>query len=259
MILTVTPEPDNLPPRVKIEVDSGSADALENLRILRDGASIRQVPASGFASVVAYDYELPRGVDVRYTATATVDEDEDSAEATTRVDSVDGWMIHPRYPELSVAVHRFGEPVWIQSFGRRSRSAQAMQHAILGSSMPVTTTGGPRRADARTMQIVSSTDDAAQSLENLFLDETPVLFRFPPDWEVDFTEGFYAVGDLDDDRPSGIDPTTVWTVPLQLVRAPASTVVAEWSWADLIAEYPTWQDVLDAFPTWYAVLTNQPE
>ena len=259
MIVTVTPQPENSPPRVLIEVDSESVDPLEDLLILRDGAPIRQMPASGFATVAGYDYELPRGVDVTYSVTATVDGVSEFAEATTQLDVVEGWLIHPRYPEFSVALRAAEPPVFIESLGSRVRAAQGTQHQILGSSLPVTTTGGPRKADARTIRLVSTTENAKQRLGTLFLDETPILFRFPPEWGLDFTEGFYAVGDVEDEQITGSDPTTRWTLPLQQVRPPASQVVAQWTWDDLIGEYATWQDVINAFPTWYAVLTNQPE
>lgn len=67
MIVSLTPEPLNVPPRVRIDVD-GEGDELLELTVLRDGRPIRQQPAvGGLTETFTYDYEAPFGRPVTYS------------------------------------------------------------------------------------------------------------------------------------------------------------------------------------------------
>lgn len=68
MIITATPQPENFPPRIRLDIDSGGDEFLE-LTVLRDGRPIRQQPAlMGLSETFVYDYEAPFGVPVTYSA-----------------------------------------------------------------------------------------------------------------------------------------------------------------------------------------------
>lgn len=69
MIVSLTPEPLNVPPRVRIDVD-GEGDEFLELVVLRDGRPIRQQPAvGGLTETFTYDYEAPFGRPVTYSVT----------------------------------------------------------------------------------------------------------------------------------------------------------------------------------------------
>jgi len=68
MTFTVTPEPDHLPPRVRIDVGTDDPDKpFESLMVYRDGHLLREQPVPGGPQAVAFDYEAPFGVPVTYT------------------------------------------------------------------------------------------------------------------------------------------------------------------------------------------------
>src|SRR5690606_30120001 len=67
VIVSLTPEPLNVPPRVRIDIDSEGDEFLE-LTVLRDGRPIRQQPAvGGLTETFTYDYEAPFGRPVTYS------------------------------------------------------------------------------------------------------------------------------------------------------------------------------------------------
>lgn len=69
MTFTVTPQPWNEPPRVRIDVDSDDPlKPFTSLQVLRDGKPIREQPFIGSSQAVAFDYEAPFGVPVTYAA-----------------------------------------------------------------------------------------------------------------------------------------------------------------------------------------------
>lgn len=72
MTFTVTPQPDNIPPRVRIDVNSDdSSKPFTSLTIKRDGKPLREQPFVGSSSAVLFDYEAPFGVPVSYSVDAT--------------------------------------------------------------------------------------------------------------------------------------------------------------------------------------------
>lgn len=72
MIITATPQPENFPPRIRLDIDS-EGDEFLGLTVLRDGRPIRQQPAvMGLSETFVYDYEAPFGVPVTYTAQGVI-------------------------------------------------------------------------------------------------------------------------------------------------------------------------------------------
>lgn len=100
MSFSVTPQPDNVPPRVRIDVNSDDASKpFASLTIKRDGRTLREQPFVGSSSAVLYDYEAPFGVPVSYSADGTVGTF-DSAYSTSWT-NLDGWTTVAGTPELS--------------------------------------------------------------------------------------------------------------------------------------------------------------
>ena len=72
MTFTATPQPANIPPRVRMDFDTDDPLAFfSTLSVTRDGKSIREQPVLGGTEAFAFDYEMPFGVPVTYHATGT--------------------------------------------------------------------------------------------------------------------------------------------------------------------------------------------
>jgi hypothetical protein len=70
MTFTVTPQPFNVPPRVRIDVSSDDVSKpFTSLTVSRDGKPLREQPFVGSSSAVLFDYEAPFGASVTYSAT----------------------------------------------------------------------------------------------------------------------------------------------------------------------------------------------
>lgn len=69
MTFTATGEPLNMPPRILLALDTGVAGAtFHSLSVTRDGTLIRNQPPTGSQATSTYDYEMPFGQLVEYTA-----------------------------------------------------------------------------------------------------------------------------------------------------------------------------------------------
>lgn len=67
--ILATPEAGNLPPRMRLDLDSGDPDAVfDSLVIRRNGQVIRAEAVTGSPVSVLYDYDCPFGTPVTYTA-----------------------------------------------------------------------------------------------------------------------------------------------------------------------------------------------
>lgn len=90
MSIVVTPQPDHVPPRVRIDVDTDDpTKPFTSLTIFRDGKPIREQPYVGGSEAVAFDYEAPFGVPVTYSAVGTTSGY--SAVYTTSWANLTGW------------------------------------------------------------------------------------------------------------------------------------------------------------------------
>jgi hypothetical protein len=72
MTFTATGEPSNIPPRILLELETDVAGATFNtLTVSRDGTPIRLQPPTGTEATETYDYEMPFGTAVQYTASGS--------------------------------------------------------------------------------------------------------------------------------------------------------------------------------------------
>ncbi len=72
MTFTATPEPDNIPPRVRLDFDAGSGASFTELLVKRNGKAIREQPYAGGSVALAYDYEAPFGVLATYSVSGQI-------------------------------------------------------------------------------------------------------------------------------------------------------------------------------------------
>ena len=172
----------------------------------------------------------------------------------------DAWIVHPGRPGVSFPIGK-DNPESLAGFstiGAVENPSNSTLHDVLGSDLPVVTTSGPRYSDRLPVSITTPTRETELALFETLKDQTPLLFRVPPSWGIDFTDGFYSVGDVQRERFAQM-PLTLrsFTLPLVAVDSPDVSVQnAGWSWAALAAEFATWSDVAGAFATWADVATN---
>lgn len=142
MSFTVTPQPNNVPPRVRIDIGSDDpSKPFTSLVIRRDGKPIREQPFAGSATAVAFDYEAPFGSPVSYSAEGSFSTSPASIYSTSWAD-LSGWSTVSGTP--SVADGRFG-PSW--STVERSVSLPTAGRITL--SEPLSVAGGSNTAELR--------------------------------------------------------------------------------------------------------------
>lgn len=71
MTLTVTPEPANLPPRVRIDLELDPGESIIDVVLTRNGTQVRQQPYPGGPATTTFDYEAPFGQPVLYEVSGT--------------------------------------------------------------------------------------------------------------------------------------------------------------------------------------------
>lgn len=249
--LTVTPDPVNDPPRVLLSL----------LGALGPTVTIQRIDDSGRKSPVrlanpgtlngggwlGYDYEPPYGVTVRYQATATRVITSDPVELT----STRAWLIHPGIPDLS-------QPLKIAKIGDSTQDLnQSVQYAA-GRPRPITETDGTRHDETFELTVKTDSQQELDGLRSLLADGSTLLLQIVSP-TTDRTEYYWvAVGAVTRARRTldfG-DARRIWTLPLTVTDPPSGLLLAQRTWADVVAEFPTWQDVLNTYDTWADVITD---
>lgn len=271
MPVAVTANGGNTPPRNEVTVSSPDGSNITACTLYRTVGGVRTTtrvqPQTGLPSVLVLDYESPWDTAVQYSAAITyaggASTENPAAPAQTLTPTPAAfWAIHPTTPGLSMAldVADFGF-AGVAEHGNVVRSAQATQHPILGSDLPLLTKFGNRKAAATSLTLTTTTLVERGALLSLTNDETPILIRCPAAWGWGWEDGYYAIGDIDEGRrlQYGAEASRTIKVPLQKVASPAGTQAATFGWADLMAAYADWPSVAAAFPSgWGAVQANTP-
>lgn len=199
-------------------------------------------------------------------ATSATSVDVTSSQVTNTPAS--GWLVHPLVPALSVPVSTTDRTlVGVTSIGDRYRVSTATLHPILGQSLPILSTTGPRQAAAFVLTLAARNVTQSAQLEALINDQTPLLIQFPQGSIDEWTPGFYAVipttaaGSTDASfgrfAQNTVVPRRVVTWPLQQVQPPIGGVANPgWSWNSVAAKYATWNDVANAYATWADLAAN---
>lgn len=184
----------------------------------------------------------------------------DELSSPVAISPLQPWLIHPSNPGLSMPLSSTDRSaVAIRSVGEVVNASAITEHQILGQSLPITTTSGPRFGAKYQLGLMSRTAVQERALMGLVADGTPLLFRAPFIYPIGIEEGFYAVGDVSRTRLADRlgDETRFFTLPLTRVQSPIVNVQnTGWSWAALAAQFATWADVAAAFATWADVFTN---
>lgn len=253
--VVATVELGNVPPRVKLVVTDTGTPAITSVTVTRtdssgnvvpvrtdDGAPLALVTSGGNWVGTVYDYEMPYGQAVTYstlqqpgtsTAPVTVDEDEI-------------WLVHPGIPDRSM-------PITLMK-GANDEEEEDVNAGVfypLGRREAVVISDGKRKAPSSELIVGTETPAEAQALKDLLSDAFPLLLNVPPLTGVGLDTAYIFVGGLRRRRQSDIGsaPQRVWSLPYRVVAMPVGGSQSQWTFQDVLDQYPTFQDVLDAFPT----------
>jgi hypothetical protein len=193
-----------------------------------------------------------------YQSSSATTYDETSSAATLSPSS--GWIVHPLTPALSVPVTTSPDrtAIVLESLGDPVAKSTATVHEVLGQSLPIVSTSGPRSSDSFDAVITTATAVQEAAVVGLTRDQTPLLFQML-DPAVGLASGFYSVGDVTRARAisNASAPRRSITLPLRACQAPQGSVANPgWSWAGLAAAYSSWNAVRAAYATWAGVASN---
>lgn len=259
--ITVTPEPGNLPPRIRIDVlDTGTpaVTAVSISRIDPDGTTVPirsengatfPLTTSGDTRVgTAYDHEVPYGQAVTYVIAENPSQ---SAVVTLDVDAV--WLIHPGVPSRSMRIR-------VTDMPKRSRRVKRGVFYPLESPYPVINTDGRRKAPEGVLSVRTETDADRIAMDSILDDAQTLLLNVPPGKQWGVTTMYVAIDTTDEDRflPWGPHPYRNWTLPYTATRRPSGGAQAQWNLQDVKDGYATLGDIKTAFGTLADLQANTP-
>ena len=262
--ITLTPEPDATPPRVRIDVtDLTSALTSVTVRRLDPDGRYRKVRTSDDGPLVLeagaatlYDYEAPYGQLVTYTTDAA-----GSPSVTTTLDVADIWLIHLQVPARSVLVPK------VSDLGNRSYDLDVGVFPILEREFPLTATAGARQAASGTLTVGTFTLAELQALKDVLADGSVLLLNVPQSLGWGFPTSYLQFFGVDENRVIDYGPWQHrdWPLPYQTVDRPAGGTQAGVSWNDVAtvgdddytaaegSAFATWDDVAAAYDAWSQV------
>jgi hypothetical protein len=256
VVITATQEPDNVPPRVRLNVStSGTATALFTVvRTDPDGRDRRVILSASqrftSSAAVVYDYHAPFNQPVAYTATS---EAVSGTSTSVTLAVAVPWLIHRTNSTLSVQLDA------IASIGDQAVASTAATHFAYGAKYPVTRNEAVRRALSGSLDVRCDTKANRDAVEALLSDSGVILCNFPEadgQW-MDVTWAWIQPGDYT--RSNKAD----WsyhqyrhvTFPFQVTDTPAGNLSPEWTWADVTA-LGTWTDIQALYDNWGDVIID---
>jgi hypothetical protein len=191
--------------------------------------------------------------EIKITQSAPVSSSDETS-VSVALSPLNSWVVHPSNPSLSMPISSTDQTaLMIRSIGDVTNGSASTEHTILGESLPITTTSGPRYGNRLQMVIGCRTRTQELALNALLADGTPLLFLFPASFNVGFDEGFYSVGDVTRARWAqrpGFEKRD-FTLPLTQVKAPVVVVQnTGWSWASVAATFASWSVLPLAYNSW---------
>jgi len=253
--LVASVDPLALPPRILVQAFNIGGPAGNVTRLDPDGASrpVREgdpVSLSGGGAVI-FDYEMPYNQPVRYTITPTAAPSSPTSSISVTLSVTRPWLVHPGVPFLS-------QPLTVQLLADETMPANVGIHDILQRETPITISDGRRKAPRSTLQVKTMTRPQADALDQLLLDESPLLLQITYPFTTEQVYAWITVLDVNRARRTAMfgDPSRVWVLPYVEVDRPTGAIQSVRTWQDIINQYDTWQDLMDDFKTWRGVLTG---
>lgn len=230
--LVATPEPNNVPPRVRLDLTWTGHTTATISRHDPDGRVrpvrlAEPVTISGGVALV-YDYESWFGQSMTYDATDSTTIS--SSAVTLSVSSV--WLRNPGIPSLSVIVEIAGD-------GSPIRAANRGVHRPLARQYPIVITDGRRKSKSTTMLLRTWTLADIDALNACLDNCNVVLLDVPPANPWGITHQYMAVGDLTEIRQVeeiAENPFRQWQLPYDEVSRPAGGLQSQRTYANLLVD-----------------------
>lgn len=250
--LTLTPESTYDPPRVEIVVSTGGP-TITDISIRRNGEKVRFSPQLGLASVVVYDYEAEYNTPSTYLVQLSTSSGMETLTGSVTLTSNSAWLVHPRTPSLSFELSADSSIAGVVAVGDSVSRSNASFHRVIGATREVVMSFGNRTAASYPDFVVATTTETeSDRLEALLMNETPILVRFPADWNIDFRDGFYSAVDWSARNVIGIAGTWLkhWRLPLVPAAAPKVIVEPDNTYGSGLV-YDSYGDALAAQATYF--------
>jgi hypothetical protein len=259
--VTVTAEPGNVPPRVRIDVVDTGTPAVTSVtptRINPDGTSVPvrtqdgvtfPLTTSGSSRVgTLYDYEVPFGQQVTYTLT-----ENPTVAAPATLDVNDVWLYHVGVPSRSM-------PIIVTEIPTLTRKVLRGVFQPLGNRYPVVNTDGRRKAPQGVLGVRTETGPARLAMEAILDDAQTLLLNVPPSKQWGITTLYIAVDDADENRflRWGAHPYRNWPLPFIVVDRPEGGTQAQWNLGSVKTSYVTLADIKAAFTNLGELQANTP-
>jgi hypothetical protein len=254
--LIVTPDPNNVPPRMILEITYTGQTSATVVRNDPDGTTTAvrlgdPVALDGSGQAVLFDYESWFGSSTTYTATTAGGSVSSSAAS---LDVSDIWLRHPGIPSLSQKIDFQGE-------GDPTRPVMQSVFEPLGRITPIVVSDGQRKSKRGEMTIRTANETQHANLLGLLDDVSVLLLDVPPakGFGADLTHQYLSIGDLTMRRRiEGYYPDTnrIWTAPYIVVGRPAGGIVSQRTYGTLVNDFATYQDVRNRYATYTTVLTG---
>lgn len=169
----------------------------------------------------------------------------------------EAWLIHPSKPSLSVPIGEDNGNGFVAD-GAMVMPATATTHHPLGEDLGITVVNGPRWGDQGSVVFHTQDADGRKAMRALLRDQTPILIRVPPSWDIDFDDGFYAVRDVRVSRLEQMPGFVVrqFELPIERVLAPSVNVESSWTYAALALAFASYDAVALAYEDYTAVLAD---
>lgn len=255
--IAATVEASNVPPRVRLNITDTGTPAVSSVTVTRLDPSGRTetvrtsdgnpltLTTSGTSRIgTLYDYEMPLGASVTYSTTQNP-----ASTATATVSSVQSWLIDVGVPSRSMVI-RIGEMT------SRSRSVSRGVFQPLGRRNSVVVTDGARKGYEGTLSLVTVTDDERRQVEALIEQAGVVLFNpaAGSQWGLDAMH--LSFGDVEESRVTRVlaHPARRWSLPYIQVDPPIGGSQAQWTYANITAQYATYTALMAGEPTYADVL-----
>lgn len=259
MVASITPVAmaGNTPPRVQLTV-AGVTTGAGTCTIQRTDASGQVLNVRGAEPLVLvsgggviFDYEIPYGKAATYTVIDSLGATVATSSSTTLA-VTQAWLIHPAVPSLS-------QPLYSTHLDDAVMPSGITLVPIPGREKPIPVGDGVRKADQSSLTIRVKDAAGASAMKSLLAGTTPLLVQLVYPWTT-VSEWFYiAPGDLTRSRRSELfsDGRRGYVIPFTTVDRPPGSITAQWTWANVIAKYPTWQTVYPGkYLTWTGLDTG---
>lgn len=252
--ITAVAQPSNVPPRVQLTI-AGVATATAFVYRTDPTGVIGVRGAEPVALVsggaVVFDYEIPHNTTVSYA----LDDSSGTQVATATGVSVAAtvsWLVHPTVPALSQIVNML-----LTEHVQTLPSGVVLQ-AIPGRPDPIPIGDGARKTASSTVTFYTDTSSDETAMRALISGTVPLLAQLMDTRSSVSVYEWWSLGDVPLTNGGGVfsDPWREWPLAYTVVGRPSGSVLAEWEYGDVLADYTSYYDVSKRYLTYTGLLTG---